>query len=273
MPELPEVETVVRLLKKLVVGETINGLEIHWNNIIAHPEISEFRAKIIGQEILDVERRGKYIIFKLSDGNLVSHLRMEGKYYVYDQAVDKDKHSHVIITFASGKEMHYNDTRKFGKMYLYEKDEDLAILSKIGYEPWDPKLTADALMEQAARRSISIKAFLLDQAVIAGIGNIYVNEILFEAELHPEQPVNTIGKAKYAEIIKYTQAILEAAIEAGGTTIRSYTSSLGVTGLFQQSLHVHNRENETCATCGSIIEKIRVAQRGTYLCPKCQPLK
>lgn len=273
MPELPEVETVVRLLRTLVIDKQVASVEIHWNNIIANPEIGEFRKAIVNQTITGVARRGKYIIFNLSDGNLVSHLRMEGKYYVYDEPTEKSKHTHVIFSFTDGSEMHYHDTRKFGKMYLYKQDEPLKILEAIGYEPWDTALTGKALHTLASRRSISIKAFLLDQSVIAGIGNIYVNEILFITKIHPEQPANSISVRKYTEIIKATQDVLALAIESGGTTIRSYTSSLGVTGLFQQSLKVHSRENELCFTCSTPIEKIRVAQRGTYLCPKCQPIK
>lgn len=273
MPELPEVETVVSLLKTLVVHEVIESVEIYWNNIIGEPNVTTFRNNIEHQVITDVTRRGKYIIFALSNGHLVSHLRMEGKYYVYDEKVEKDKHTHVIFSFKSGKEMHYHDTRKFGKMYLYPKNEPLAILSKLGYEPWDQDLSADALLDLAKRRSISIKAFLLDQSVIAGIGNIYVNEILFTTKIHPAQPVNTLSKKQFDAIIKATASILSAAIESGGTTIRSYTSSLGVTGLFQQQLNVHNRQNEACNVCGSDIEKIVVAQRGTYLCPICQSIQ
>ncbi len=270
MPELPEVETVVQLLNTLVNEREIANVEVYWDNIIAHPDLDDFSEQVVNEKIIKVDRRGKYIIFNLSNYNLVSHLRMEGKYYIYDEVTKKDKHTHVIFNLKDGGQMHYHDVRKFGKMYLYPKDAEMEVLSNIGFEPWSPDLTAEALMEIAKRRKINIKAFLLDQDVIAGIGNIYVNEILFLAKIHPETICNKLNLEDFDNIIKLTQDVLERAIEAGGTTIRSYTSSLGVTGLFQQSLLVHNRNKEKCTVCGSEIVKIRVAQRGTYVCPKCQ---
>lgn len=273
MPELPEVETVVKTLKTLILNKEIVDCKIYWDNIIAYPEVDLFKEAIKGQKIKDITRRGKYILFNLSTKTLVSHLRMEGKYFVYDNDVIKDKHSHVIFYFSDGGQLHYHDTRKFGKMYLYDESEALKILANVGLEPWDPLLTSTYLRKKAKNRRISIKQFLLEQSVIAGIGNIYVNEILFLTKVHPAKVVNEITLSKFSEIIAVTKDVLSRAIEQGGTTIRSYTSSLGVHGLFQQSLNVHNLAGEKCPECGSIIEKITVAQRGTYLCPNCQSEK
>lgn len=273
MPELPEVETVVNTLKKLVLNKRIESVTSYWDNIIAYPDISEFTEAIKGQQIIDINRRGKYIIFNLTSKTLVSHLRMEGKYFVYSNDVEKDKHSHIIFKFEDGGQMHYNDVRKFGKMYLYDESEALRILENVGLEPWDRKLTGAYLKKRAQNRRITIKQFLLDQSIIAGIGNIYVNEIMFLVKIHPETVVNKVSLAKFNEIIATTQDILAEAIKQGGTTIRSYTSSLGVTGLFQQSLNVHNLDGKACPVCGEEIIKITVAQRGTYLCPNCQSKK
>lgn len=273
MPELPEVETVVVTLKELILDKEISSVKVYWDNIIATPDVEMFKLAVIGQKIKDISRRGKYILFHLDSKTLVSHLRMEGKYFVWDKKTAKDKHSHVIFNFKDGGQLHYHDTRKFGKMYLYDKSEALKILENVGLEPWDIKLTGSYLEKKARNRKISIKQFLLDQSVIAGIGNIYVNEILFITKIHPGQPVNTVSKYKFERIIEASQDVLERAIAQGGTTIKSYTSSLGVSGLFQQSLLVHNKRGEACSTCGGKIEKITVAQRGTYLCPTCQKLK
>lgn len=270
MPELPEVETVVTLLNKLVSKRNFTNVSVYWDNIIAYPEIHDFAQSIKGETIESIERRGKYIILHLTNYNLVSHLRMEGKYYVFDEPVKKEKHVHVIFDFADGGQLHYHDTRKFGKMYLYKKDEPMLILEDVGFEPWDELLTGKVLKALARTRKVPIKGFLLDQSVIAGIGNIYVNEILFATKIHPETRCHKITIKQFDEIIDATQRILQEAIDAGGTTIRSYTSSLGVTGLFQQSLKVHNRDKEKCYVCGSEIIKTMVVQRGTYLCPKCQ---
>lgn len=273
MPELPEVETVVNTLKNLILNKEFKDVTVYWDNIIATPELELFKDAIIGQKIIDISRRGKYILFHLTSKTLVSHLRMEGKYFVYDTKTPKDKHSHVIYNFTDGGQLHYNDTRKFGKMYLYDESEALKILANVGLEPWDSKLTSSYLRKKAKNRKVSIKQFLLDQSVIAGIGNIYVNEILFLVKLHPATVVNTVSAIKFNQIIDATQDVLSRAIEQGGTTIKSYTSSLGVTGLFQQSLNVHNLEGHDCPVCNSKIEKITVAQRGTYFCPSCQKLK
>lgn len=273
MPELPEVETVVNTLKELIIDKEISSVRVYWDNIIATPDLETFKHAVVGQKFKDISRRGKYIIFHLTSKTLVSHLRMEGKYYVYSEKTAKNKHSHVIFNFTDMGQLHYHDTRKFGKMYLYDESEALKILENVGLEPWDVKLTGSYLEKKARNRKVSIKQFLLDQSVIAGIGNIYVNEILFITKIHPAQPVNTLSKYKFEKIIYTTQDVLARAIEQGGTTIKSYTSSLGVTGLFQQSLLVHNKEGLACVSCGSKIEKITVAQRGTYLCKSCQKLK
>lgn len=273
MPELPEVETVVKTLKTLVLNKEIDDVNVYWENIIAYPELSQFQNDVKGQKIIDINRRGKYILFNLTSKTLVSHLRMEGKYFVYNEFTERDKHDHVIFNFKDGGQLHYNDTRKFGKMYLYDENEALKILANVGLEPWDTKLTGAYLKKRAKNRRVTIKQFLLDQSIIAGIGNIYVNEILFLAKLHPATVVNKISLLKFNEIVNLTQDVLSQAIEAGGTTIRSYTSSLGVTGLFQQSLKVHNLEGKNCEICNEKIVKITVAQRGTYLCPNCQRKK
>ncbi len=273
MPELPEVETVVQVLKTLVLNRTFEDVHIYWDNIIAHPDVDTFSKQIKGQTIKDINRHGKYIIFRLTDMVLVSHLRMEGKYYVYDDKHDKNKHVHVIFDFEDGGQFHYHDTRKFGKMYLYPFGEPIEALKNVGYEPWDENLNGKYLKSLARTRKIPIKSFLLDQSVVAGIGNIYVNEILFETKIHPSTPSYRITIKQFDEIILATQDILERAIKDGGTTIRSYTDSLGVTGLFQQSLLVHAKEHEACSVCGDTIIKIMVQQRGTYLCPTCQKRK
>ena len=270
MPELPEVETVVSLLRTLIGNRTFENVEVYWDNIIAYPDVDTFKERIKNETIESIERRGKYIIFHLTNYNLVSHLRMEGKYYVFEEKVKAYRHVHVLFNFKDGGQLHYHDTRKFGKMYLYLKDEPLAILENVGYEPWDADLTGKALKKLARNRKVPIKSFILDQSVIAGIGNIYANEILFATRIHPETRCHKITIKQYDEIVVETQRILSEAIDAGGTTIRSYTSSLGVTGLFQQSLKVHNRDKETCYVCGTEIIKKMVNQRGTYLCPTCQ---
>ena len=268
MPELPEVETVRRALKREVINKKILAANVYWSNIIAYPEVKEFEEKIKNQTILDINRYGKWLMFELNDYYLLSHLRMEGKYFIRKKEDPKEKHQHVIFHFKDGTDLRYNDTRKFGKMYLINKDEvyNVKPLKDLGLEPWDKKLTIDYL--QAHFHHKPIKTELLDQSIIVGIGNIYADEILFLSKINPLLNADTLTKKDYENIIKYTRIILAEAIEKGGTTIKSYTSSEGVHGRFQSELLVHTKKE--CPNCQGEITKITVGGRGTYYCEKCQ---
>ena len=272
MPELPEVETVVRTLEDRIRGRIIKEVNVRWPKIIDNVPVREFEEKLAGQKFVNFGRKGKFLLFELTDYMLIAHLRMEGKFYVYLEETEPDKHSHVIFKLDQG-ELHFNDVRKFGRLYLYEKNVEYTCLDKLGKEPWDEILTAEYLKEYCRGKSTAIKSQLLDQSMIAGIGNIYANEICFDVRINPEHPACYISRDKWNEIIESTRKILAEAIRAGGTTIRSYTSSLGVTGLFQQELFVQSREKEPCKICGQAIEKKFVNGRGTYFCPECQKKK
>ncbi|MBQ1522318.1 MAG: bifunctional DNA-formamidopyrimidine glycosylase/DNA-(apurinic or apyrimidinic site) lyase [Erysipelotrichaceae bacterium] len=268
MPELPEVETVVRTLEHKINKRIIKEVNVLWKKLIEYPDPDSFSALLKDQQFVSFSRRGKFLIFELTDFIMVAHLRMEGKFYVYPEHTEPLKHTHIVFVLDEG-ELHYNDVRKFGRFDLYRKDEPLECLESLGYEPFDERLNGSLLKEYCRRKKMPIKTQLLDQGMIAGIGNIYANEICFDVKLNPQHPACYISEVKWDEIIESTRKILAEAIQAGGTTIRSYTSSLGVTGMFQQNLHVHSRNNELCE-CGTIIKKIFVNGRGTYYCPNCQ---
>jgi len=268
MPELPEVETVVRTLEHKINSRIIKNVNILYERIVAQPDAMTFSRCLLNQRFEKFDRRGKFLIFELTDYVLVAHLRMEGKFYVYPEHTEPDKHTHIVFVLDQG-ELHYNDVRKFGRFYLYEKGAPLKALESLGYEPFDEKLNSEYLKSYCQHRKTAIKTQLLDQSMIAGIGNIYANEICFDVKLNPEHPACFISRRKWDDIIESTRKILSEAIAAGGTTIRSYTSSLGVTGMFQQNLHVHSREGEPCE-CGCEIVKCFVNGRGTYYCPQCQ---
>lgn len=271
MPELPEVETVRRSLEKLIKEETIQDVIIYWDNIVQN-DLDYFKRCLINQTFRKFERRGKYLIFKLDDYYLVSHLRMEGKYYVYDTEQIKDKHTHVVFKFKSNKQLHYNDTRKFGKMFITKNlnDTNLALL---GPEPFSDDFNLDYVYHKLQKANKDLKTYLLDQSFVAGIGNIYANEICFKIGLNPLTPTKALDKKDINNLIKATREILSLAIEAGGSSIKSYTSSLGVSGRFQQALQVHQRINQPCFNCGQTIKKIMLNKRGTYFCENCQKLK
>ena len=268
MPELPEVETVVRTLEHKINKRIIKEVNLLWKKLIEYPDPDSFSALLKDQQFISFSRRGKFLIFELTDFIMVAHLRMEGKFYVYPEHTEPLKHTHIVFILDDG-ELHYNDVRKFGRFNLYRKDEPLKCLESLGYEPFDERLKGSLLKEYCRKKKLPIKTPLLDQGMIAGIGNIYANEICFDVKLNPQHPACYISEEKWNDIIESTRKILAEAIQAGGTTIRSYTSSLGVTGMFQQNLHVHSRNNELCE-CGTIINKIFVNGRGTYYCPNCQ---
>lgn len=271
MPELPEVETVKETLKRDLLKKRIEKVRILYDGII-ETDINLFKKNIINQHIIDIKRKGKFLIFELDNYYLVCHLRMEGKFFIKKQADEIVKHEHVIFYF-DDMTLRYHDTRKFGKMYLVNKDCLMNTpLSKLGYEPWDNNLNIEYL-KLKFNSNTAIKTLLLDQSIIAGIGNIYADEILFQSKINPSTRGCDLKDKDLSNIILYTQSILKEAIKMGGTTIRSYTSSLGVTGKFQQKLFVHCRENLECQICKSIIIKTKVNGRGTYYCPNCQKVR
>jgi len=271
MPELPEVETVKNTLKQQVLNKTIKNVEVLFN-LIEYPSVEEFKKQIINQTIIDIKRKGKWLMFELNDYYLLSHLRMEGKYHIRKYGDQIGKHEHIIFTFTDDSELRYNDTRKFGKMHLIDKDKvyDMKPLNELGLEPWDVNLNIDYLKEKYSNKKIPIKTVLLDQSIITGIGNIYADEILFLCRINPLKKSNELNDIELENIIKYIKEVLESAIKLGGTTIRSYESSEGVHGKFQNNLYVHNHEGEKCPNCNTTIIKIKVNGRGTYYCSNCQ---
>ncbi len=270
MPELPEVETVKNGLIAKVKNRKILGCRVLWSGIIASPSKENFIKEIANQTINDITRRGKFLIFILDDYYLISHLRMEGKYFIKEKKEPLTKHDHVIFTMDNNLELRYNDTRKFGKMYLVKKDElNKTPIAKLGKEPWDEDLTPKYLKEKLNKKK-AIKTLLLDQSIITGIGNIYADEILFASKIHPEENGSNLTTKNLTDIIENTKRILENAIHKGGTTIHTYRSVDGITGLFQQELLVHGKKDMPCPRCHKQILKIVVNTRGTYYCPYCQ---
>ena len=275
MPELPEVETVLRTLEHQLQHPIIEDVKVLWPRIIAYPDTETFIQQLIGKQILAYHRYGKFLIFDVNDMVWIVHLRMEGKFYVQRPSDPYDKHTHVIFTLQDGRQLRYHDTRKCGRMWLYPKAEDgrYPCFENFGYDVFDERLTADYLYKTLHHKKSALKAVLLDQSIMCGIGNIYADEICFAMSMHPETMINHLRKKDFEELINQTRRIMRGAIRSGGTTIRSYTSSLGVDGRFQLKLKVHAKKGEACSVCGTEIKKIQVAQRGTCYCPVCQKRK
>lgn len=269
MPELPEVEVVRQQLKPKLVGRKIVDI-ISYHDKIFNEDLNDVKNAILNETIIDIERYGKYLVFIFNKHVLISHLRMEGKYFFRTINDIKEKHEHVFFQLDNGLSLRYHDTRKFGRMDLRTKESYLTTnpLVKLGSEPKDMK--EDELYNKINKRNIMIKPALLDQEVIAGLGNIYVDETLFLSKIHPERRTNEISKEEAKLIVESATKVLEKALKLGGTTIRSYTSTEGVTGLFQNELLVHTKVGEPCLVCGTEIIKTKVSGRGTYVCLSCQ---
>lgn len=275
MPELPEVETVKEALNQTVKGQTIKEIELRYEPMVKNMSAAEFKEKLINQTIQAVSRRGKYLVFHFDDYQLLSHLRMEGKYFYVDSDFELNPHVHVIFTLENGKRLLYQDTRKFGTYHLYDKAIDLettAPFQVLGLEPFATEFTPSYVKEKIQNKKKPIKSLLLDQTIVCGLGNIYVDEVLYRARLHPLTSSSELTDKDIENVVKYTVEVLARAIELGGTTIRTFRSSHGVSGTFQNELLVHQRKGENCYECHTPIEKIKVGGRGTYFCPTCQKL-
>ncbi|MED3563106.1 DNA-formamidopyrimidine glycosylase [Bacillus xiapuensis] len=275
MPELPEVETVRKTLKNLVLHKEIKDVSVYWPKIIKNPgEIEQFADALKGESILDVGRRGKFLILYTEHYALVSHLRMEGKYGLYPKEVPFDKHTHVIFQFTDETELRYRDVRKFGTMHLYKKGEEFLQppLLELGPEPFDETFTKDYLSRMLKKTTRKVKSALLDQKVLVGLGNIYVDEALFRAGIHPERIANSLTEEEVMILHQEIIDTLSEAVKKGGSTIRSYVNSQGEIGMFQLELFAYGRKGEACKRCGTPLEKITVGGRGTHFCPNCQKI-
>ena len=272
MPEMPEVETVRRTLLPLIKGKTIKEVTVWYPKIITG-DAKEFARQLAGKKIVTIDRYAKYLLIRLSDNlTIVSHLRMEGKYRLVKINTKKDKHDHVQIIFSDNSALRYNDVRKFGRMQLIKTgtEKEKTGISKLGAEPNSAAFTVSYLQNGLARKKKNIKSTLLDQSVVAGLGNIYVDEVLWETKIHPLSQANSIPAKKVAQLHDNINSLIELAIAERGTTVHTYLDANGKTGGFQKMLQVYGHKGEPCVRCGTPLEKIKVNGRGTTFCPKCQ---
>ncbi|OMF74548.1 DNA-formamidopyrimidine glycosylase [Paenibacillus glucanolyticus] len=276
MPELPEVETVKRTLNQLIKGKHIDQVSVHLPRIIQRPDDAEaFAFMLKDHTVQGVERRGKFLRILLDGLVLVSHLRMEGRYGLYRAEEPVEKHTHVIFHFSDGTELRYKDVRQFGTMHLFAPGEEFkhAPLAKLGYEPLDDTFTLGTFKQVIGSKKTKIKAVLLNQAYVVGIGNIYVDEALFRAKIHPERSANSLKDAELKRLYHAIVDTLSEAVNAGGSSIKSYVNGQGEMGMFQHSHQIYGRKDKPCRACGGPVHKMVVGGRGTHYCPKCQPVQ
>jgi formamidopyrimidine-DNA glycosylase len=266
MPELPEVETVVRQLRRPSVGQRITGVTVRWPRHIATPSPRQFKSRIRNQKIQSIDRRGKYLVFSLTNDFLLIHLKMSGDLQVAPKTAPRDKHAHTIFHFASGKELRFSDTRKFGRVYLVADPEE--VTGALGPEPLARNFTADKLFDLLTAYRRPLKPLLLDQTVIAGVGNIYADESLNRAKLHPQKRSDSLTREQARALWRSLRRTLSLAIRHNGSSIDSRYRG----GEHQDHFRAYDREGKPCYNCGAPIRRIVLAGRSTHFCPNCQSL-
>ncbi len=271
MPEIAEVRVVANTLKQQLLNKKIKKVKVLYSNVIDESALA-FIKNVEGKKIKDITTYGKWIIFNLGSISLLSHLRMEGKYFYVPSNKEINKHDHVIFSLDNDYDLRYNDVRKFGRMFtvntnkIYENEH----IKKLGYEPDDKRLTPDYLLDKLKDKRIPIKEALLDQTIINGLGNIYANEVLFASRINPFKSACKITEKEAENIIKSSKIIITKSFEMGGTTIKSYTSSLGVIGHYQDELKVQSREGMPCFICNTPIKRKKLNGRSVFYCEKCE---
>jgi len=273
MPEMPEVEIIRRYLDTQVAGKTIMNLDIRLPRMIKWPDVESFRALVTGRTITSMNRRGKYLLMELdNDSKVVFHLRMTGRLVYEPTGETSDHHARVIFHLQDGASLVYGDTRTLGTIHGLKPQElgMLKGLAEMGPEPLSAEFTAEYLYKTAKQRKVAIKSFLLNQKYIGGIGNIYADEALFLAGIHPLRPANSLMQTECGRLWESVNKVIAAGIADGGTTFRDYQNGEGGKGSHQEHLYVYGRKGEQCRNCGAVIERITVGGRGTHFCPKCQ---
>jgi formamidopyrimidine-DNA glycosylase len=264
MPELPEVETIVRALRPQLIGETVLAADLRWPRTLALPSTGKFKEQIKGQAVKEVSRRAKYVNIRLADYNLMLHLRMSGDLSVKNGKIKPEKHDRLILTLSGGKSLIFNDTRKFGRVWLTDRPEE--VLGKLGPEPLSDEFTAKWLHENLKKRRRQLKPLLLDQTFLAGLGNIYTDEALHLAKLHPLKESASVTARQAERLWEAIRAVLQEGIRRNGASIDWVYRG----GDYQNHFRVYDRTGEPCPVCGTKIKRLVVGQRGTHICPKCQ---
>jgi formamidopyrimidine-DNA glycosylase len=274
LPELPEVETVVTDLRPHLVGRTVVGCDLRFPTIVRYPDPALVPALVVGRRIQAVERHGKYI-FHVLDGEgllLVVHLGMTGHWRCVEPGVAEPDHLHAVFKLDDGRQLRYSDTRRFGRLLVGTEQELIGAraLPRLGPEPIDPAFTAADLYRRLHARRAPVKALLLDQGVVAGVGNIYADEACFRASLRPDRPANTLSRRSVTRLRRALDSSLRQAIANRGSTVATYRDAWGLLGREQERLQVYGRAGEPCLRCGRPLSRVRLAGRSTVFCRRCQ---
>ncbi len=267
MPELPEVETIARTIKPMLVGNTILSADLLWARTLATPAPKQFREQIAGQKIVDVTRRAKYLDIVLKDYHLLIHLRMSGDIIIRQGAAAPEKHDRLLLRLSNRAILAFNDSRKFGRVWFTRHPQE--VFSALGPEPLHEDFTSEWLFENLHKHKRQLKPLLLDQTFLAGLGNIYTDECLHLAKLHPLKSSNSVTRKQAEALHKAIRAVLTEGIRRNGASIDWVYRG----GDFQNYFRVYGREGKPCPVCGAKIKRLTVGQRGTHICPRCQRLR
>lgn len=271
MPELPEVETTKNGIAPYIEGYVIEKVivrqpKLRW--MVSHELMS-----IIQQKVVNISRRAKYLIFHTECGYIIGHLGMSGSLRVVEQSDVIDKHDHLDIVMNNGKILRYNDPRRFGAWLWTNSLDDFHLFQKLGPEPLSEMFNADYLWQKSRKKQTALKAFLMDNAIVVGVGNIYANETLFLCGLHPKKHPGTLTKVQCNQLVDMIKQVLSTAIQQGGTTLKDFLQPDGRPGYFAQELLVYGNKDKPCPKCATKIESIVIGQRNSFYCPKCQSNK
>lgn len=269
MPELPEVETTRRGIEPHLVGRSVTSLDVRQPKL-RWPVPDHLSQLLPGRAVQSVERRGKYLLIRFDCGELLVHLGMSGSLRVVDKTKSPGKHDHVDLTLNDGKCLRLTDPRRFGAVLWQAEGELHELLAHLGPEPLSDQFDADYLIERAKGRKTAIKTFIMDSKVVVGVGNIYANEALFAAGIHPKRAAGQISRVRMERLVDEIKRVLAAAIMQGGTTLKDFVGSDGKPGYFKQELNVYGRRGEPCVTCERPLKEIRLGQRSTVYCSHCQ---
>lgn len=269
MPELPEVEVSRLGIQPHLTGRIISRIEIRQPQL-RWPVPEEIR-KAIGKPVLSVTRRAKYLLINTDVGHIILHLGMSGKLRVIDQTTPLIKHDHLDIVLDNGQCLRFNDPRRFGAcLWQGQGEEPLSLLANLGPEPLTDAFDGERLFSLSRGKSVAVKNFIMDNAVVVGVGNIYANESLFKAGIDPRRAAGKVSKARYLNLAVHIKSVLEKAIQQGGTTLKDFAQADGRPGYFAQELLVYGRSGQPCVTCGDVIQSKTIGQRNTFFCTRCQ---
>ena len=276
MPELPEVEVICQGLQSHLLHQTITGVYCSGKDLRTPMDCNALQNELLSSVIISLSRRAKYLLLKTDTGaGLIIHLGMTGNLGIFPVGTALKKHDHVCWTLGNNTELRYNDTRRFGSIRLLSRNtgnsEEETFFSAIGPEPLSRNCSAAYFMQRAAKRKQPVKSFLMDSHVVAGVGNIYANETLFKAGIHPEQPASSLSAKQWKRILTVLRKTLKHAIACGGSTISDFVNASGEGGYFQMNFKIYGKTGEPCGKCKAIIEKKQVGGRASFYCRKCQP--